>query len=94
METNHHSDSASSRAGALSSATGAPIDAGACRAQAPMGKADPATQADSRDRAINAGSPPATLVEEIEMALQAGKTGTSDATSSPGAINGGVAPEM
>jgi hypothetical protein len=70
-----------------------PLDAGACVALAPTGAADPTAHAHARDRALDGGSPPASLVLEIDAALLTAPGATKpDVSSSGDGVSAGAAP--
>ena len=68
------------------------LDAGASVALASSDTGGPTAHADTRDRALNGGSPPASLVREIEAALLAVRTTSQEASSSADGVSGGAAP--
>ena len=68
------------------------LDAGASVALAPSDTGGPTAHADTRDRALNGGSPPASLVREIEAALLAVGAATQDVSSPAAGVNAGAAP--
>lgn len=81
-----------SSASSSSAAEFVSLDAGASVALAPADTGGPTAHADTRDRALNGGSPPASLVREIEAALLAVGATTQNASSSATSVNAGAAP--
>ena len=67
------------------------LDAGASVAHAPTGT-DPTARAHTRDRALDGGSPSASLVQEIEAALLIAGATKQNTSSSVDGLNAGAAP--